>query len=82
MMAYKEYIACKSIDIANYDGEGNDVCCIHLTDTEIIRCRDCDYIIETLAFPEPYEEKEPIWFCGKFGHGCHANGFCAWAVRE
>lgn len=41
-MSYiREYIGCKSIKIADYDGKGNNLYSMWLTDTEVVRCRDC-----------------------------------------
>lgn len=41
MSCIREYVGCKSIEAVNYDGRGNDLCNMWLTDEEIVRCRDC-----------------------------------------
>ena len=41
MSHVREYIGCKSIEAADYDGDGHNLYSMWLTDTEIIRCRDC-----------------------------------------
>lgn len=49
---------------------------------EVVRCRDCGCVNETLAYPEDYEHVEPMWVCCKFGHTCRPDGFCAWPDRD
>lgn len=79
MMAYKEYIGCKSVEAVNYDGNGNDICSMWLTDTEIIRCRDCKHFRTERA-----EKNGQRWMCsGVFAFiEPNPDGFCAWAVMR
>lgn len=54
MSNIKEYIGCKSIEAVNYDGKGGNLYNMWLTDTEIIRCRDCE------------KSREDGWKCTRF----------------
>lgn len=47
MSNIREYVGCKSIEAVNYDGKGNDLCNMWLTDEEIVRCRDCRHFKES-----------------------------------
>lgn len=47
MSNIREYVGCKSIEAANYDGKGNDLCNMWVTDEEIVRCRDCRHFKES-----------------------------------
>ena len=49
----REYIGCKSIEIDNYDGNGNNLYNMWLTNEEIVRCRDCKHCeIEEVDYGE------------------------------
>lgn len=63
----KEAISRGSIECVDYDGEGNDLYSWHITDEEIVRCRDCEYVDPDLC--DKYSKFEP-------------DGFCAWGVKE
>lgn len=41
MSNIREYVGCKSIEAVNYDGDGNTLYNMWVTDEEIVRCRDC-----------------------------------------
>lgn len=43
----REYVGCKSIEAVNYDGKGNTLCNMWVTDEEIVRCRDCRHFKES-----------------------------------
>lgn len=47
MSNIREYVGCKSIEAENYDGEGNNLYNMWLTDEEIVRCRDCRHFKES-----------------------------------
>ncbi len=36
MSRVKEYIGCRAVECADYNGEGDDLCSIWLTDTEVM----------------------------------------------
>lgn len=77
-MRTKEAIACGSIYIAGT--EDGDLYSWHITDEEIVRCRDCEYAeksIEGYWCDELCREctDEPVYV----GNG---NRFCAWGVRR
>lgn len=70
MSNIREYVGCKSIEAVNYDGKGNTLCNMWVTDEEIVRCRDCKrfYPNETCAlFDDAFVEP---------------NGFCKWGERN
>ena len=69
MSQIKEYIGCKSVEAVNYDGHGDTLYNIWLTDQEIIRCRDCRRMNEI----QP-ETNQPC--------STEPDGFCAWAERR
>lgn len=80
----REYVGCKSIEIENYDGNGNNLYNMWLTDEEIVRCRDCEKSREngwkcTRFAEEVYDEEKEI------GELVMANvrpyGFCSWGER-
>lgn len=85
MSRVKEYIGCRAVECADYNGEGDDLCSIWLTDTEVIRCRDCG------------KSRENGWKCSRFVEEIYdeaqemgelamasvsPDGFCAWAERR
>lgn len=68
----QEFIGVRCIEAANVYGEGQHLYNMHLTDTEIIRCRDCKGT-----------EDGPWHKCETFlTHDENPDGFCAWAVRR
>lgn len=70
MSNIREYIGCKSIEAVNYDGKGNTLCNMWVTDEEIVRCRDCKRFNsnETCAlFDDAFVEPD---------------GFCKWGERR
>ena len=69
MSRRQEFIGVRNIEAANVYGEGQHLYNIHLTDTEIIRCRDCKKMDEIQL-----ETNQPC--------STDPNGFCAWAVRK
>ena len=85
MSHIREYIGCKSIEAADYDGKGNDLCNMWVTDEEIVRCHDCMKSREkgwkcTRFTEEVYDEEKEI------GELVMANvrpdGFCKWGERS
>lgn len=77
----REYVGCKSIEIENYDGNGNNLYNMWLTDEEIVRCRDCKHCeIEEVDYGmgEVRNELE----CYLTGLETKPNGFCSWGVRN
>lgn len=75
----REYVGCKSIEIENYDGNGNNLYNMWLTDQEIVRCKDCKHY------------REVSMSDGSKGHRCSGvfafvecspNGFCSWGERN
>lgn len=85
MSSMREFIGCKSIETADYDGNGNNLYNMYLTDEEIVRCRDCKNAIPTkspkmvncLYFATwDYYNDEP----GE----ClvDADGFCKWGDKR
>lgn len=86
MMA--EYIGVRSEDVYGCDINGNPVYNMYLTDTEIIRCRDCKHFVGG-------EDGFPVCMRGwvvlcsyddgisyKLRVEVDPNGFCAWAERD
>lgn len=73
MSQVREYVGCKSIEAVNYDGNGNDLFNMWLTDEEIVRCRDCDRAVD-----------DGVSFrCETFMmNGEDPNGFCSWGERR
>lgn len=67
MSQVREYVGCKSIEAVNYDGKGNDLCNMWVTDEEIVRCRDCQKKIGC-----------PLYLA----QGQDPNGFCKWGKRH
>lgn len=65
----QEFIGVRTIELADAFGEGQHVFNMSLTDTEIIRCRDCKIMDEI----QP-ETNQPC--------STDPDGFCAWAVRR
>lgn len=80
MSHIKEYIGCKSIEAADYDG--NNLYSMWLTDTEVVRCRDCKHLVNE-------ECHNDIWRVA-YGEGYPVvvpdigidDGFCAWGERR
>ena len=79
MSQVKEYVGCKSIEAVNYDGKGNDLFNMWVTDEEIVRCRDCKNF-ETLdcAVYRALITDGRIDPKGMF----NPNGFCSWGERR
>lgn len=42
---------------------------------DIVRCRDCKYCTESMAWPGAYE-------CDYINRGVEPDGFCAWGERK
>lgn len=80
----QEFIGVRCIEAANVNGEGKHLYNMHLTDTEIIRCRDCGRCSETLKFSdgEAGAGCEVVPFCNKHRCETELEFFCAWAVRR
>lgn len=47
MSNLREYIGVKSIEAVDYNGKGDDLYSMWLTDEEIVRCRDCRHFKES-----------------------------------
>lgn len=62
----REYVGCKSIEAVNYDGKGNTLYNMWITDGEVVRCRDCKNI------------GCPLYLA----HDQDSNGFCSWGERN
>lgn len=70
MSQVREYVGCKSIEAVNYDGKGNDLCNMWVTDEEIVRCRDC----------KRFNSNET---CALFDDALvEPDGFCKWGERR
>lgn len=70
MSQIREYVGCKSIEAVNYDGKGDTLFNMWVTDEEIVRCRECKRfnINETCAlFDDAFVEPD---------------GFCKWGERR
>lgn len=78
MSSTREYVGCKSIEAVNYDGNGNTLCNMWVTDEEIVRCRDRKKF-ETLdcAVYRALMSDGRIDPKGMF----NPNGFCSWGER-
>ena len=85
MSHIREYVGCKSIEAVSYDGKGNTLCNMWITDEEIVRCRDCKKSREqgwkcTRFSEEVYDEENEI------GELVMANvrpdGHCSWGERR
>lgn len=77
----QEFIGVRCIEYADALGDGQHIYNMHLTDTEIIRCRDCgntyhwnDGEISCLHFEQDVEGVTSA-------PSVDPNGFCAWAER-
>lgn len=79
MSQVTEYIGCMSTEASSCDANGNPFYNMWLTDTEVIRCRDCKHFRTERA-----EKNGQRWMCsGVFAFiEPNPNGFCAWAVRR
>lgn len=67
MSHIREYVGVKSIEAENYDGKGNNLYNMWVTDEEIVRCRDCDKKIGCQLY---------------LAQGQDPNGFCKWGEQE
>lgn len=77
----REYVGCKSIEIENYDGNGNNLYNMWLTDEEIVRCRDCKHCeVEEVDYGmgEIRNEHE----CLISGLSVNQDSFCSWGERR
>lgn len=74
MSRRQEFIGVRCIEAANVYGEGQHLYNMHLTDTEIIRCRDCKHFRTERA-----EKNGQRWACfGVFAFvEPNPDGFCA-----
>lgn len=85
MSRCQEFIGVRCIEAANVYGEGQHLYNMHLTDTEIIRCRDCKL------------SHNDGWKCARWAThhwdedqevdvielaDVQPDGFCAWAERR
>lgn len=71
----QEFIGVRCIEAENVYGEGKHLYNMHLTDTEIIRCRDCGHSRDNGERCEHWANKwEDAWI--------DPDGFCAWAERD
>lgn len=79
MSQIREYVGCKSIEAVNYDGKGNTLCNMWVTDEEIVRCRDCAWFHENATL----EDRDYPHFCHQHGIDLEdGNGFCKWGERN
>lgn len=79
MSHIREYVGCKSIEAANYDGKGNDLFNMWVTDEEIVRCRDCRYFVKDI---DPVDHGWPM-MCDLTGYQMiGGNCFCSWGERK
>ena len=81
MSCIREYVGCKSIEAVNYDGKGNDLCNMWVTDEEIVRCRDCKHCeVEEVDYGmgEIRNEHE----CLISGLSVNPDSFCSWGERR
>ncbi len=80
MSRIQEYIGCRTIDAVNYDGKGHDLCNVWLTNEEVIRCRDCDYVNDDPSCTHPR------WHYGQQGVIIYPpvdlDGYCWLAKRS
>ena len=80
MSQTREYVGVKSIEAANYDGKGNNLYNMWITDEEIVRCRDCRYVNDDPSCTHPR------WRYGAGGVIIYPpvdlNGFCSWGERR
>lgn len=80
MSNIREYVGCKSIEAVNYDGKGNTLCNMWVTDEEIVRCRDCEFY-----FPDrstDFDDDCDGNVCGRTYIEVEPNGFCKWGERR
>lgn len=66
-----EYIGVRG-EVVGCDKGGKPLYSMHLTDEEVIRCREC-----RKSDPEAYDYCEFY-----YAHERNPNGFCAWAERR
>lgn len=69
-----EYIGVRG-EVVGCDKSGKPFYSMHLTDEEVIRCRDCAHMFEMM---DGFECER---MSGQY-HACDPNGFCAWAERR
>lgn len=87
MSSIQEYIGCKSIEAVDYDGKGNALCNMWLTDTEIVRCNDCRFAHMrggqlVCNVHERFVATDPIGLPIQEAYFvCTPKGFCAWGER-
>lgn len=75
----REYVGCKSIEIENYDGNGNNLYSMWLTDEEIVRCRDRKWYVQD---HNPVDHGWPM-MCDLTGRQMvSASCYCSWGVRN
>lgn len=95
MSRVEEFVGCRVIEIADYDGNGDNLYSQWLTKESIVRCRDCEnaseeYIVE-------HSEMEPCpdgkldclhfsqwdYYDDMPGHFfVEPDGYCAWGKRR
>ena len=74
----REYVGVKSLESTNYDGKGNDLCNMWVTDQPVTRCRDCKTFKRNAT---PHDPEYPH-FCVKHGIDLKdGDGFCSWGER-
>lgn len=85
MSRVEEFVGCRVIKIADYDGSGNNLYSQWLTQEPIVRCRDCAKSREkgwkcTRFAEEVYDEEHEI---GELMMAnVHPDGYCAWGERH
>lgn len=78
MSHIREYVGCKSIEAVNYDGDGNTLYNMWVTDEEIVRCRDCKHA-------SPHPTLAGMLDCLRFvawSYVVEPDGFCKWGERR
>ena len=85
MSHIREYVGCKSIEAVNYDGKGNDLCNMWVTDEEIVRCgncKHCDPEVVKFSDGESGSDCAVVAFCNLLRRETCLQNFCSWGVRR
>lgn len=85
MSHIREYIGCKSIEAVNYDGKGNTLCNMWVTDEEIVRCGDCrhcDPEVVKFSDGESGSDCTVVAFCNLLRRETCLQNFCSWGERR
>ena len=85
MSEIKEYIGRKSLESVNYDGRGNNLYNMWITDEEIIRCKDCECFKSSFMrcnkhLSHLYAEDGKI--VGYVELAVRPDDFCSWGERR